>query len=201
MNHVRLIFPGILLTVATLVGGCASKTQPSHFYSLGETPPMTRAADSSLTLALGPIDLPRYLDRPQLVTRDGANQLKVDEYHRWGGSLEEEMQRLLAAQLMDAIGTERVYAYPSRIVADTDYRLALVVRSYDGRLGGEVVLDVGWSVFDDRTSALLLARQAQYRTNTLGKGYTEYVAALNDLLGRLGNDLATSLREARATNN
>lgn len=187
-----------LLMCGALLAGCAGTTAPSRFYSLTNDLPPVPEDGSGLTLALGPIDLPHYLDRPQLVTRDGTHSLHVDEFNRWGGTLEEEMQRLLAAQLMAKLQTQRVFAYPSRIVADTDYRLALAVQGFDGRLGGEVALDVGWSLFDDRSGELLRVRQARYRDQAAAGDYAAYVAALGRLLIRLGDDLAATVRQARA---
>jgi uncharacterized lipoprotein YmbA len=174
-----------------LVAGCATTAQ-SRFYSLNAASPPPTAA-SGLSLALGPIDLPEYLDRPQIVTRNGGNRLTVDEFNRWGGSLEEEIGRVLALYLGRRLGAQHVYSYPSRVAADTDYRIALDIRGFDGALGGEVGLDVAWSLIDDRGPAVLQTRQTSYRSVAQGPGYDAYAAALSDTLMQLGDDLASAL--------
>mgnify|MGYP000004657022 CR=1 FL=1 len=73
-----------------LVGlvGCAT-TPSSNFFvlSAGEVP--TQGSPSGIALSIGPVDLPRYLDRPQIVSREGDNRLEVDEFNRWGGALDD----------------------------------------------------------------------------------------------------------------
>jgi uncharacterized protein len=191
MNHFWIP----ILLLVSLLGGCAG-TPRSSFYTLGnQLPAPPPASQHGISLALGPIDLPQYLDRPQLVTRDGTNGLHVHEFNRWGGSLEEEIQRVLGAQLMVRLESAKVYAYPRGIVAHTDYRVALKVNSFDGQLGGPVLLDIGWTVFDDRTGEPLQTQQRQYRELAEGPGFSAYVEAMQRLLQRLGDDLAQTLSQ------
>ena len=114
LRHV--VLAGVL--TCTLLVAC-STPRISHFYTLGsESPPATEPR-SALVLALGPIDLPEYLDRPQLVTRIGGNRLEVDEFNRWGGALDEEISRALADRIGARLGTRQIYLYPSRIAPQT----------------------------------------------------------------------------------
>ncbi len=187
--NVRIIVVASLVCAALIQGACTT-TPRASFYTLNAVPGEAPAAPSGLTIALGPIDLPEYLDRPQIVTREGDNRLRVDEFNRWGGSLEEEITRVLARHLGQRLGTQRVYGYPSRIAADTDYRIALDVRRFDGPLGGELLLEVAWSVIDDRSSEALATQQSVYRVVSAGADYAAYAAALSEALARLGDDLA-----------
>jgi uncharacterized lipoprotein YmbA len=192
----RIIAGLSLLCAAALQGACTT-TPRASFYTLNAVPVEAPAAPSGLTIALGPIDLPEYLDRPQIVTREGDNRLRVDDFNRWGGSLEEEMTRVLARHLGQRLGTQRVYGYPSRIAADTDYRIALDVRRFDGPLDGEVTLEVAWSVIDDRSSEPLDTQQSLYRISAAGADYAAYAAALSTALARLGDDLASVVSALR----
>ena len=108
----RPVMLGLLAGV--LLAACASP-RTSQFYTLGTDMAAPAAASSALVLALGPINLPEYLDRPQLVTRVGGNRLEVDEFNRWGGALDEEISRALADRIGARLGTRQIYHYPSRI--------------------------------------------------------------------------------------
>lgn len=185
-----------LLLVATLLAACAT-TPEATFYRLGDSDASAAAASSTLSLAIGPIELPQYLDRPQIVSRDGANRLRIDEFHRWGGSLHEEIHRVLAARLGERLGTQRIYRYPSRIVAQTDYRVAVDVRVFDGVLGGAVKLDVAWSLIDDRSADVLVVRRSRHAGDATGAGYGAYAAALGGLLDRLADDVAAAIAAAK----
>jgi uncharacterized lipoprotein YmbA len=72
--------------VAVLLGLGACASTPSRFYLLNtlpasETVPAT-AAGRGPVVGVGPITLPKYLDRPQLVTRASRNQLTLGEFDR-----------------------------------------------------------------------------------------------------------------------
>ena len=179
-----------VLAIAWLLPACTT-TPRANFYMLdsgaGRVAPATR---SQLVVAIGPVDLPQYLERPHIVSRTGGNRLRVDEFNRWAGSLEEDITRVLIHRVGDRLGTLRVYGYPSRVVADTDYRVAIDVRVFDGVLGGEVTLETSWAVLDDSTGEVLHTRQASYRGVAHGDDYDAYAAALSTLLGQLADQLA-----------
>jgi uncharacterized lipoprotein YmbA len=180
------------MAAACLLGACATTPQ-ANFYTLNGIDPDKTDARFPLVVAIGPIDLPQYLDRPHIVTRVGGNRLNVDEFNRWAGALEEDITRVLARRIGGRLGTQRIYSYPSRVVPDTDYRIALDIRAFDGALDGEVHLDVSWSVIADRSGEVLQTHQASYQGVSAGGGYEAYAAALSEMLARLGDDLATAL--------
>lgn len=188
---VRLVVP-IVGLVVLLAGGCAS-TPNSAFYglSVGASPQVAQRPE--LALGIGPVDLPRYLERPQIVSRGEGNRLTVDEFNRWGGSLEEEISRVLVGRLGRGLRSERVYGYPSRVVSDTDYRVALDIRRFDGALAGEVVLDVAWSLIADRSGEVIETRQSVFVAQAAGPGYDPYVSAMNALVMRLADELLERL--------
>ena len=188
-TRVNGLLLGILLVA---LGGCASTPQ-SAFYTLsaGQLPAIAERPD--LALAVGPIALPRYLERPQIVSRGAGNRLRVDEFNRWGGSLDQEISRVLIARLGRGLQTERVFGYPSRVAADVDYRLALDIRRFDGALGGEVTLDVAWSLIADRTAEVIDTRHAAFTSSAGAGGYDAYIDAMNALVTQLAEELIRRL--------
>src|SRR5437879_2194311 len=83
--------------LAIALTGCgpilAPRADPAKFYLLTPTadPPsvQTAAVQSSaggFTLGLGPVKLPPYLDRPEVVTRSAPNRLDLSKTDRWGES-------------------------------------------------------------------------------------------------------------------
>ena len=109
-----------LLTSAILaalleLAGCADN-QPTRFYTLsamtdapGGKPPATRA---DLTVGIGPVTLPPYLDRPQLVTWTAPGELKVDEFVRWGEPLDTGVTRTTVENLAALLPQDRVVRAP-----------------------------------------------------------------------------------------
>ena len=192
----RLSSLGICAWLVLLgLAGCAA-TPTSNFFVLTAAETLTPAKASALALSIGPVDLPRYLDRPQIVSREGDNRLDVDEFNRWGGALDEEISRALAKQLGASLGTDRVFSYPSRLATDSDYRIALDIQAFDGRRGDDVTMALVWSLIDDRSGQTLRTEQAVYTVSASDDSVESYVVALSQALALLGNDLAGIVQEA-----
>jgi uncharacterized lipoprotein YmbA len=183
----------VVALVALVVVGCAGTPQ-TRFYSLDEVALPAPSVAVARRIGLGPVELPRYLDRPQIVSRVAGNRLEVDEFNRWGGPLDAEMRRVLRARLARGLDDVEVYDYASQVGATVDFRLPVDVRRFDGGPGGAVVLDVAWSIIDAETLAVVESRTAVYTANWETAGYAAYAAVLSDLLGRLGDDMAAALR-------
>src|SRR5664279_3044471 len=96
----------VLFTLAifmVLLTGCASSPS-SKFYQLNPGQNKTSVTgdvslDQSQVIAIGPVRIPDYLDRPQIVTRSGKNELKLSEFDRWAGSLESDVNRVLVEDI------------------------------------------------------------------------------------------------------
>lgn len=91
-----------------LVQAC-SATPPPRLYELGMTAPPEKAKDASLPVlyVMDPF-LPRYLDRPQIVTRKGERELFMDDKHRWAAPLGELIGERLSAGLNERLPSVRV---------------------------------------------------------------------------------------------
>ena len=62
-----------------------------------------------LTIGVGPIRFPDYLDRPGIVTRSSGNTIEIAEFDLWAGSLKDDFMRILAENLSILLGTEKMF--------------------------------------------------------------------------------------------
>jgi len=128
-----LILSGLLLT---LNGGCAS-SQSSKFYML-ESMSRTTAAEGStplrqnISVGLGPVTIPDYLDRPQIVTRTNQHSVLLAEFDRWAEPLSGNISRTLAENLSSLLQTDTVVLYPWPGSVDIAYQVLVDVFRFDG---------------------------------------------------------------------
>lgn len=189
---------GLIGLVATLVwlGGCLGGNSASPtFYTL--TPvevPLPAPAQAGLALGVGPVTLPAYLDRPQLVTRTGQDALNLAEFDRWAEPLKTGVQRVLADNLSALLGTSRVTAFPWGTSQAVRYQVTVDLTRFEGVAGGAVVLGARWRILGS-DGAVLLVKQATITEATGAAGSDALVAAMNRALGALSRDLAAALRE------
>lgn len=196
MNAVTTGGLGTLLG-GLLLAGCAT-TPPSAFYTLTPIPAAAERheplRDDGPALAVGPVDLPEYLDRPQIVSRTDGNRLAIDELHRWGGTLQDDLLRVLGQNLAHLLGTSRVLVYPADARFPLDVRVLASVLELGGRTGGEAVLRVRWVLLDPYAEQTLLTRETSYREPILGEGQAAEVAAMSDAVGGFSRDVAEAIR-------
>jgi uncharacterized protein len=151
----------VLLPLA--LGGCASD-KPTRLYKLSAVAekPATPATHG-IAIGVGPITLPKYLDRPQLVTGASSNQLAQANFDQWGGELNDNMTRVLASNLSDLLGTDRVSLYPWKNQAPVDYQVTLDGTQFEQDADGKTVLSAFWSIVDPNNGNVLTMRRSTYR--------------------------------------
>src|SRR4051812_18801060 len=87
------------LLAVTLLAGCGTSPNATFYTLSAVEAPATAAAKTVSSVAIGVVTVPDALDRPQIVTRTGANQVTINEFERWAGPLKSEIARTLAENL------------------------------------------------------------------------------------------------------
>ena len=113
---------GILLFALTLfMGSCspfgAGTQRETKYYVLSSmqseaTPIQPLAHLSGIGLGVGPIRMPLYLDRSDIVTRGSSNQVEIADFAQWAGPLQENFSRVLAENLSVLLATDKVGIFP-----------------------------------------------------------------------------------------
>src|SRR5262249_30318055 len=132
-----------LSMVLVAFAGCAV-TDPTLYYSLGQTTtgsstagaesrvaapgPGTRVAGAEpLSIGVGPVIVPGYLERAQIVTRSGPDRVKLATFHRWAEPLENGVARILADEIGARVPTDRVVTFPWRGIVARAIQYQVVV--------------------------------------------------------------------------
>lgn len=188
----------VLLTVVILVGCAAS--EPSRFYTLAPQAPSATAATTAGTssevrrnVALSPVQVPRYLDRPQLVTRSDANTLEFAEFDKWSEPLADMIGRVLAEDLSHRLPNGRVFLLPIRQAVPIERIVDVQVMRFEADAAGLVTLHARWQVFTEAGRKLVKAEETLVREPAAGAGKAAQVAAMSRALSRLAADIAGAL--------
>jgi hypothetical protein len=188
----------VILVVSTLIMGCGGASMPVSYYILN---PMDygAAADplpaaEALVLGIGPIHLPAYLDRPQIVTRTGANSLKVNDFHRWAAPLPNELTRILSENLGRLTGIQRHETYPWAVHRRPDLAVELVIRAFEGRPDGSVIFDGTTHIHDWRHAAPKNRFRAFHLTQEgIGSDHATMIAAQSKALAELSRQIGDEI--------
>jgi hypothetical protein len=137
------------------------------------------------------------VDRPQIVVRTGPNQVFIDEFHRWGSPLRDEIARGIAGNLAALLGTPRVSVFPNSTSSDAKYRVAVDVMNFDSTPGVSAALDAVWGIRGTGGVALRSGRTT-VRESVSDVGYAALVAAHSRALEKLSVDIADAIRGLEA---
>ena len=89
--------PGAL-ALALLACACSTTQQPRYY-----TLEALRAADAvpatRLSVLVEPVTVPAEVDRPQIVRATQANEVAIEDLHRWAAPLQDNVAEVLAADL------------------------------------------------------------------------------------------------------
>jgi len=180
----------LVLSGVVFMSGCGT-VQKSDFYQLDEpTNHALTGVEKGPIIGLGPIQLPEYINRPQIITRNSAHHLNVSEFNRWVEPLNDSIMRMLVINLSNNLNSNRVYWIP-RVERQfpLELRVAVDIGRFDGQLGKKVTLESRWSIFD-KNDQPLLTRVSLIEETVNGQSYNDLVIAMNRALQVLGLELS-----------
>ncbi len=197
-NTVKILAIAFTLLLLTLTG-CGTST-PAKFYMLNsisgptkETPMMGKKVPVSI--GIGPVEFPAYLDRQQIVTRINENEVDLAMFHEWAGPLKEDFIRVLLENLSALNPGDLFAVYPMRGSSPADFHLEMEVLRLDGTLGGDVVLIARWAVFGKDREQMLLTKKSTIREPTGDGNYGSLVAAESRAVETLSKEIAAVMND------
>ncbi len=182
------------------LGGCAS-SPPSKFYQLSGMVGQSAAApdvtsQGSKVVSIGPLRIPDYLDRSQIVTRSGKNEIKLAEFDRWAGSIEDDIIRALVEDISAQLPPGRFFVIRWSPLLDSklssSYRVEMIVSRFEGAVDGAVTLKAQWGIIG-KDRSVLLRKESIIVEQVNGNGYDAYVSAMSRAIERLSREIADGI--------
>lgn len=186
------------LVLALLVSvGCARSPQRSYYSLQGPAPQSTRRAaftPDQMQVVVGPVTLPETVDRPQMVTRSGANRLEINDLHRWVQPLSGEIAAVLAADLYRDLGQTTLVGIQGQEAATHDpvYRVVVDIERFEAVLGQGATVEAAWSIRRKGAEAPLHGRTLA-RAPVSETSHDALAAAFAQALRRVSREIAATL--------
>jgi hypothetical protein len=205
----RSYLAGIVLIISFLiVGGCLGKgtQKDTRFFLLqpvfdtSSDDMHASTDDEGVGLAIGPVRMREYLNRPQIVTRTQENKIVLHEFHSWGEPLDMNFTVVLGANLANLLSTDRIVFFPWRRWPNFDYQIVVDVMRFEGDLGGEASLlahyyiwKIGEGEVEDRRMGTW---KSSFSRQTGDDSYKALVATMSELVGDLSREIAEKIKDA-----
>jgi uncharacterized lipoprotein YmbA len=201
-RHYRLVYSLVMMVMPPLfMSGCIHKeSKPIHFYRLtAETGINTNqsALNQDKTenpmIGLGPIHIPEYLDRPQMVIAVTDHQYRLSEDHRWAESLDKNISLALFKALPNQLGTERIVRYPWPQRLAIDYQIGIDILEFNVDANSQSRLTAQW--FIKRKDQTTIDKRFDCRIPSSNTNYDVMVEAQSQCLSKLGREIANTFRQ------
>jgi uncharacterized protein len=195
-----------LWTVAFALTGCsllAPVPDQSRFFLLTPMAPgdassqINQENTRGLVLGLGPIKLPDYLERGEIVTRVEPNRVQFSENDHWAEPLKNNFTRVLSQNLSTLLGTQQIISFPWYSSVRIDYQIAITVDRFECDAQGNGRLAARWSV-NDPHSGRILDRGESDLSAQCGGSVDQGVAGLSQALGGFSRQIATAVAQVSA---
>lgn len=187
----------ILAVCGVALSSCFGQQQSSRLYVLTPLPRTERARPDAgsrdLALGVGPVELPQYTNRLQIVTGNQSYQLHPATFDEWAEPLRDNFLRVLADNLSILLTTDRVMLFPWKGPMALDYQVVVDVTHFLGEVGGETSLVALWSIVGKNGQEVLLSQKSDLREATGPQGYAALAAAMSNSLGALSREIATAI--------
>jgi len=196
--YIIVLMAGALLF---FLSGCLGpiKSRPTRFYVLTslyseKSKPAPVADLQNVSIGVGPVRITGKLDRPQIVTEAGGNEIRLSDYAEWGDTLGAGFARVLAENLAYLLKTENVAIFPWLQATQTDYQVTVDVTDFIGTPGGDVTLRGWWTIFGENGRAELLKRYTMINEPVAGDDIAAMVQTLSRTVEVLSRQIAEAIK-------
>ena len=179
-----------------LILSCAKSSKPVEYYmldaSVGIDNNQTLKSDEGPMIGLGPIRLPEYLDRFQMVVAVSENKYKLIDGHRWAEKLDQNISLALFKTLPSQLGTDRMIRYPWPQRPGVDFQVKIDILELNIDQDGRSQLIAQWSIKSkDKT---ILNKRSTFTAQASTTDIDKMVQAQSECLTKLGQEIVTNLK-------
>ena len=202
----------VLLALSTLAGCVSLKrtAEPRYFAlrAVARTPPVRASiapasADVALVVGVLPLALAGHLERPQLVSWIGPDEMRIDQFVRWAEPLASGALRALANDLATVLPAHRVITAPWSGSAAPQYRVRVAVDRFGLQPDGGVSLSGRFVVLPGSGERPLVTRAVDLRRppDPGPRDPARAVEAMSALLADLAGEIAEAVTALPAATN
>jgi len=189
------------LLMAALLFACSTPIVPRYYVLsplqlVADTP---TAASRRLSVAIRDLQLPQYLERPQLVLRGGDHRIQLVEDAQWAGNLQQDMVRVLLENLGYFLGSDRVFSSPNSATFKPDFKIDIDILRFERDSTGRVLLVARWWLLRGNDGALLETQIVRLAGDPLASRSNEsLVASMSAVYGDFARAVANSVNQFKS---
>ncbi|MDP2928279.1 MAG: PqiC family protein [Candidatus Omnitrophota bacterium] len=199
MKQTGFLYYASVVLFSFVCSGCLSvpNSPVPKFYTLHSTgsPGENKLLDIApkLIIGIGPVEIPEYQNRPQIVTRDKDGMLTFAQFERWGESLDSGLARLILENLTMMFPQAEFQIFPCNFSIPLDYQVIVNVVQLESQLDKDIFFAAQWTIIDSKTKEMLLTKRSGIRQAINPHTYSGLALALSRVCTLLSGEIAENL--------
>jgi len=184
------------LILLIFISACSSSgNAPIRYYVL-EPIDQEAIIDSEISIHIVDLHIPQYLERFQMVTRSGSNELVFSASHQWGENLRKNLLRVLSVNLSALLGTPEVSTPLTRSKRKADIKVKVFIERFDQADNGQIILNARYQLIESNMVASLPQTYAfsGELVNPSARNYASMAENMGTLFNELSTDIAHHLK-------
>lgn len=186
MKFIKIIVPCLLLS-ACMFG----TSKNAKFYTQAATSADVISADYTAFVGVSRVQLPKYIDRAQMVTQQKDSvQINISEYNRWVELPSILATRVITEDLSVLLPAAQIKTNQSK-GEKFDRIVTVEIIKMNAVLGDKAELEAWYMIKDN--SKKTLTQQKIAKVVSIGKTYEDMATGYGQLLDKLSQEIATAL--------
>lgn len=187
----------VCLIFALILPGCISvpNSPTPRFYTLNamekSRPEQKFNISSNVIIGVGPVKIPEYLNRPQIVTQNKDKMLTFAQFDRWGESLDLGLERLITENLTAMLSGATLKMFPWNLAIPVRYQVIIEVLQLESELDKDLFFVAQWSVIENEK--MVLIKTSEFRRPIKPHNYSGLAKALSAVCASLSSEIAGTL--------
>ncbi|MCK9615034.1 MAG: PqiC family protein [Candidatus Omnitrophica bacterium] len=189
----------ICVVFVLFLNGCVSVSNSPNprFYTLytpdKEKPNQEFNIPDNTIIGIGPLRIPEYLNRPQIVTNNKDKTVIFDEFNRWAESLDFALARLINNNLTLMLKDASFQMFPWDFAIAVKYQVIADVIQLENNLNQDLLFAIQWSIIDLEKKRAVFTKRSEFRQDIYPHNYYGFTQALSEATLSLSKEIAQEL--------
>jgi len=184
-----------IIPIVMVLCFAACRSMPSSFYMLAPTSYGKENVVIKKNINVGVfVKVPKYVERPQIVTKKNDVEMQMSEFHRWIAPLEDNISEVITDDMLAL--SKKIKVIPASANRKSfDYTVIIEFKRFDAALGKKAVISAIW-VIKDSDDKVLYSKMS-YMENDITEEYSDMVKKLSDMTGRLAKEITVKISKMK----
>jgi len=190
----------ILFFSAFILYGCMSvpDSPTPRFYMLravtADAVSQKFSFPAHIIIGLGPVKIPGYINRPQIVTLGKDKTLNFAQFDRWGESLDLALERVISEDLINLLPAGTVIEmFPWNLAVTVRYQIIVGIVKLESQLDKDLSITAQWSIIDQLKREVVLTKRSEIRRPIEPHNYYGLAETLSAACASLSSEIAQGL--------